>query len=238
MAGEPRTRVVAIGGDRAWGSQSAYVSAERVPLEAHSEVGCVAHLETVRGMVSSTARRKLVPEMGRVVLTSTRRSGVPDHRHGDPGLDQPGQEPGDRLERPPDDVLGVRGGMNKGHGHSSLDLCAELLAVQLVRRQPIDVCRRFAKQVTEAGSRHLERGCGDCARVREDRHWGSDREARLHPPELHHGEVRRVPVHRRGSRHAHELATHETRDVPGGVGDHAGPDCDDRVGSRVLQRLM
>ena len=97
MAGEPRTRVVTIGGNRAWGNQFVYASAERVSLEAHREVGRVAHLEAVRRMGSPAARRKLVPEMGRVVLTATRWPGVPDHRHGNPGLDQPAQEPGNRL---------------------------------------------------------------------------------------------------------------------------------------------
>ena len=66
------------------GASSVMPPAEGVALQAHREVGRVAHLEAVRRVMSPTARRELVPKVGGVVLTATRRSGVPDHRHRDP----------------------------------------------------------------------------------------------------------------------------------------------------------
>ena len=141
------------------------------------------------------------------------------------------------LRRLAEHLVDVGGGLEDGFEHPPLDLRAERLAVQGVRRQPVDPRRRLAEQVAEARSRHLRRGGGDGGRVGEDRDGGRGGEGRLHAPELHRGDARGVSVHRGGGGNAHEFTTGATRDVACDVGDHPGTDGDEHIGFGLGHRV-
>ena len=203
-------------------------SAEREPLKAHREAGRVADLEAVRGVRPPAARREQVPEVRRVVLAAARRPGVA----GRASSRSPTRSAPRAAPTPP-------------RHHRRAPRAARAAANAAVRapgpRPRPGTARR------RAGARRASRRARSPLRADPRSRRASDRSARRRRPAgrrrspsgARAGEVtltpsiciaaaaRRVPVHRRGRRHADEVPVDRVRGVADDVGDHAGADGDE-----------